>query len=99
MGDAMIRFAATILIAAAAQAAQTNWPSVKAQPGKPVEQAEKAKAVTVERFRLKADKKEKDKPSKKETREFPLMFDILDKAAKHKAAKHKAKQAKQKGDK
>ena len=79
--------AATILLAVGAQAAQTNWPSAKAQP---VEQAEKAKSVVVDRFKIKAEKK-KDKDGKKETREFPLMFDIADKARKAKADKKKGK--------
>lgn len=90
----MIRFAATILIAAAAQAAQTNWPSVKVEAGKPVEQAEKAKAVTVERFKIKADKKEKDKDGKQAVREFPLMFDIAQRSQKVKAEKIKEEKEK-----
>ena len=77
--------AATILLAVGAQAAQTNWPSVKAQPGKPSEQAEKAKAVTVEMFKIKAEKT--DKAGKAAAREFPLMFSIAQRAQKHKAKK------------
>lgn len=77
--------AAIILIVSAARAAQTNWPAAS---------RDKPEKVKVEKFKIKA---EKTKPGKKETREFPLMFDIADRAQKHKAAKHK--KAKQKGDK
>lgn len=75
--------AATIIIAAAAQAAQTNWPSVLTQAGKP----EKARAVTFEKYKVKAEKKDKD--GKKEAREFPLMFDIAQRAKHKKASKPK----------
>jgi len=78
-----------IILSATAQAAQTNWPSVLTRAGKPSEQAEAGKAVTAERFKIKAEKKDKD--GKKETREFPLMFDIADKARKAKADKKKGK--------
>jgi len=75
-----------IILSATARAAQTNWPSVLTRAGKP----EKTGAVTVEKFKVKAEKK-KDKDGKKETREFPLMFDIADKARKAKADKKKGK--------
>ena len=77
-----------IILSATARAAQTNWPSVNAQHGKPVEKPEtgKAKTVTIERFRLKADKKS-DKDGKANAREFPMMFDIAQRAQKHKAKK------------
>jgi len=77
-----------IILSATARAAQTNWPSAKAQP---VEQAEKAKSMVVERSKLKA---EKQKNGKKEMREFPLMFDIADKASKQKAKEQKEKKSK-----
>jgi hypothetical protein len=77
--------AAIILIVSAARAAQTNWPAARAD-GKA-----KPEKVKVEKFKVKA---EKQKGGKTKRREFPLMFDIVDKAA-----KHKAKKAKQKGDK
>lgn len=76
--------AAIILIVSAARAAQTNWPAAS---------RDKPEKVKVEKFKVKA---EKQKGGKTERREFPLMFDIADKAAKHKAKK--AKKAK-KGDK
>lgn len=74
--------AAIILLAVVARAAQTNWPTARANG--------KAGTVKVEKFKVKA---EKQKSGKTEAREFPLMFDIADKAA-----KHKAKKAKQKGE-
>ncbi|NLC83185.1 MAG: hypothetical protein GX748_18580 [Lentisphaerae bacterium] len=71
-----------IILSATARAAQTNWPSVLTRAGKP----EKTGAVTVEKFKVKAEKK-KDKDGKKETREFPLMFSIAQRAQKAKAEK------------
>jgi len=71
-----------IILSATARAAQTNWPSAKAQP---VEQAEKAKSVVVDRFKIKAEKKDKD--GKAAAREFPLMFSIAQRAQKAKAEK------------
>jgi len=77
-----------IVIAWAAQAAQTNWPAVKL----PEQAADKAKSVIVEKFKI-VEEKKADKGAKTERREFPLMFDIADKAQRHKAEK-----AKEKGD-
>ena len=71
--------AATIILSATARAAQTNWPSAVGKP-------EKARAVTVEKYKVKA---EKQKNGKKEMREFPLMFDIAQRAKHKKASKPK----------
>ncbi len=82
-----MKWLAATIIAAAAQAAQTNWPSVLTQAGKP----EKARAVTFEKYKVKA---EKQKNGKKEMREFPLMFDIAKRAQKVKAEKIKEEKEK-----
>ena len=76
-----------IILSATARAAQTNWPSALTQAGKP----EKARAVTVEKYKVKA---EKQKNGKKEMREFPLMFDIAERARKQKAKEKKEKKPK-----
>ena len=47
--------------------------------------------MTVEKYKVKA---EKQKNGKKEMREFPLMFDIANKASKQKAKEQKEKKPK-----
>lgn len=55
----------------------------------PEQAAEKARSVTVERFKLTAEK-----DGKKDARKFPLMFDIAERAQKKaKAVKEKAPKA------
>lgn len=54
----------------------------------PEQAAEKARSVTVEKFKLTAEK-----DGKKDARKFPLMFDIAKRAQKAKAVKENAAKA------